>query len=1078
MSSKSKLVQIGRSMIILDPQTMPINLGYSGREDYPEQAFPCLAYDGHNVLPTALGYQSYFAEHNRLNIGDSLKDYKVQAVFQYQSVNMRTLSIALCEDGIRIANGSEGPNSFEWQLVVDFSSSEVGGVRRLWTYCVISNKLYLYQQGQAKFYAVVNAAEYLETTIPATITGASIEQVWYNEPVQTGIHAITPNFINMEGQIGIFKAANRLGMWDSDGAVAWSSATQIYDFKPSTTTFAGITTFADVVGRIVMIKQHATGFIIYATRSITLCSPLTGSPEKWAGRALFSDVGVVFDTQIVVAQPDSIHYAITSGGLCRISNGSPEYIEPEAMDYVRNNNEVYSLSFLDARFLMIHTTKKLDQVSLPTIIVEDMTGEPYEFPKPTIVDTSEFLEWLANQLASLNASQQAEFPEAQEPEEGMIPPKDKEALLPCWSGHGLVTNFDATVLNRAQIDTAVTITSPSQASTSWAIPVSYFRPLFTSYYWDAEDRFIDKAAEEFVQELTKSTSLLLASSEIASQGVIKFGTMQIGALEAQTDLYNGSGSGIVTNEVLVGSLSWNWRNVPVPINFDNTSGNDCAILLEPTLHDVRFDVYATIVERLTSGEAEAGQLLFGYADMDGNYEHVEPALITRSGGTILSLTVLNPTLNELLKSCYSATYPAQLPPPYENLYTCWVPSEILTPVTGAFNISWPGGTQERNNTRKPVDYAAVVYLWGLGFRATLGNQVEGSGELARFDKTTEALAASLEEYCYSIGTYKIEDGSTPGTYIATGGTAFASFFAIERGTNHLSPAQRAEVESLIGGTIELMQVGLRTEITYEPLDKNRIFDAEISGYGYYPKGGFSFRKTHRRSIFKACAPTGMTDYIFKPEDVDKLPAISDGINKGLPGVPSLNPPFSWDYPETLPLPPNYVIFQEGTLAPYYPTYEEAVVWDTQYNKWGRYNNPHKAVYSLFPINRTDQSIVPSQSGILRGGALSPNGWCSVFSTENPTSRITYGKIGDYRLGWTKATKAVAQFGYPANAYVVAEVSMDGDTVDTNLSQAGNAVNVRRLELPFTLEGKWFNIRFEGQFNIVGLSLESEARSRR
>lgn len=1077
MSSRSKMVQIGRSMVILDPQTMPVNLGYSGREDYPEQAFPCLAYDGNNVLPTALGYQSYFAEHNRLNIGDSLKSYKVQAVFQYQSVNMRTLSIALCEDGIRIANGSEGPNSFEWQLAVDFSSSEIEEVRRLWTYCVISNKLYLYQQGQAKFYAVVNAAEYLETTIPATIVGASIEQVWYNEAVQTGIHAIKPNFINMEGQIGIFKAANRLGMWDSDGAVAWSSATQIYDFKPSTTTFAGITTFADVVGRIVMIKQHSTGFIIYATRSITLCSPITGSPEKWAGRALFSDVGVVFDTQVVVAQPDSIHYAITSGGLCRITSGNPEYIEPEAMDYIRNNNEVYSLSFLDSRYLMIHTTKKLNRVSLPTIIVEDLTGEPYEFPKPVIVDTSEFLEWLANQLASLNASQQAEFPEAQEPEEGMIPPKNGEALLPCWTGKGLVTNFDSTVLNRPQVDTTISITSPTQASTSWEIPVSYFRPLFTAYYWDAEEQFIDKAAEEFVEELTKSTYLLLTSSEIANEGVNKFGSIQIGALEAQTDLYQGSQSGIITTEVPVGSLNWYWRNVPLPLNFDNTSGNDCAILLEPSMHDVRFDVYATITERVTSGEAEAAQLLFGYSDESGIYEHVEPALITRSGGTILSYTPLNPVLNALLKDCYSTSYPSQLPEPYQDLYTFWVASEITSPLKdGAFSIAWSGGNEERSNQRKPKDYVTVLYLWSLGFRAGLaGGQLQGS-EVSRFDNTTSAMAASVEQYCYSIGTYKTEDGPTPGTSLTSFGTSFPDFFAIEWGTSNLSPTQVAEVEALVGGTIELMQVGLRTEITYESLDKDKIFEAEISGYGYYPKGGFSFRKTHRRSIFKPCAPTGLTDYTFKPEDLDKLPTLSP--NKGLPGVPTLNPPFSWDYPETLPLLPNYVLFQEGTLAPYYPTYEEAVVWDTQYNKWGRYNNPHKAVYSLFPVNRTDQSIVPNQAGILRGGALSPEGWCSVFSTENPTSRITYGKIGDYRLGWTKATKAVAQFGYPANAYVVAEVSMDGDTVDTNLSQAGNAANVRRLELPFTLEGKWFNIRFEGQFNIVGLSLESQARSRR
>jgi len=109
-----------------------------------------------------------------------------------------------------------------------------------------------------------------------------------------------------------------------------------------------------VVGEIVLIKQHGNGFIIYATKSITLVVPLSGSPEKWSGRAIFSDVGVVFDIQVAMGQPDTVHYAITSGGLCVISNGNPEFVEPEVMDYIRKNNILYALSLVDSRYLLIH----------------------------------------------------------------------------------------------------------------------------------------------------------------------------------------------------------------------------------------------------------------------------------------------------------------------------------------------------------------------------------------------------------------------------------------------------------------------------------------------------------------------------------------------------------------------------------------------------------------------------------------------------------------------------------------------------------------------------------------------------
>jgi len=209
MSSNSHLIQTNRSMIILDRDGMPVNLGHTTREDYPEGAFPILAYDGQNVLPTALGYRSFFAEHTKFTTGPQLADKKVQQMLVAQTPLMSSIFLALCEDGLYVCNATNEVASFNWLHIVDYSATEQLGVRRLWTYCVISNVIYLYQQGSSEFFGLVDLATYAETTIPEAIVGATITQVWSNTDIGIGLLKYTPNFINMSGQIGLFKAANR-----------------------------------------------------------------------------------------------------------------------------------------------------------------------------------------------------------------------------------------------------------------------------------------------------------------------------------------------------------------------------------------------------------------------------------------------------------------------------------------------------------------------------------------------------------------------------------------------------------------------------------------------------------------------------------------------------------------------------------------------------------------------------------------------------------------------------------------------------------------------------------------------------
>ena len=68
MSTNSFLIDLTQSMIVVDPNDYPMNLGKMFNEDKPVQIYPIQAFDAKNVLPTALGYKSYFNESAKFDV--------------------------------------------------------------------------------------------------------------------------------------------------------------------------------------------------------------------------------------------------------------------------------------------------------------------------------------------------------------------------------------------------------------------------------------------------------------------------------------------------------------------------------------------------------------------------------------------------------------------------------------------------------------------------------------------------------------------------------------------------------------------------------------------------------------------------------------------------------------------------------------------------------------------------------------------------------------------------------------------------------------------------------------------------
>lgn len=326
MPQNARIIDIKRSFIPTDANAFPENLHLQTKEDSPETRVPVVPYIGHNFLPTAYGYRSFFGTSSQLEV-DSLAPNKPDHIFVYQTLAYKNVLIALCDTGIW---AKAATSSGAWtQIAVMVAPAEDSYYE--WFWFIISNKLYIYRGNGANFHRI-------ETDIA--------------EALGIAIDALTPTFITPTAQLGMFKlGGSRIGFWDANNAIAWSSPDDVTDFTPAVLTGANVTTFNSVKGKISAIRAHGKNAIIYASSSIVQL--LVEPSETFLVKATkLLDCGVPYARQSVEANPDTTHYAYTTTGIYKIQNSQPENIATEVYDFFKSYTAqpVY-LQLLERRFL-------------------------------------------------------------------------------------------------------------------------------------------------------------------------------------------------------------------------------------------------------------------------------------------------------------------------------------------------------------------------------------------------------------------------------------------------------------------------------------------------------------------------------------------------------------------------------------------------------------------------------------------------------------------------------------------------------------------------------------------------------
>lgn len=348
----ARFVDVTRSFFPCDPNTFPESL-FEART--VENRVPITAYKGYNIMPTSYGYRSYFGTNQRLDI-DGLAA-KVDYVFVFQNASLQNILIALCDSGIWYKVGS---TSGAWTNA--YATTPYNPVTATtyypWSYCIINDELYCYRQ---------NWPSYQKLASQVAAPGFALTNV-------------VPSFLNMAGQLGIFRAGNRLGFWDSADSTAWSALDDFADFTPSLETLAGSAIFSQVIGRIVNIVGHAQGFMIYSTKSAVFIREAPESLFQWEPVRILDNSGIAYRRQVTASVPDNVHYAYTSTGLYEIKNAVPKIIVPQVTDFFKKAPGPKFLRFLEGRYLFVQSLDPAFVNGIPQFTDETVPPTTITFP--------------------------------------------------------------------------------------------------------------------------------------------------------------------------------------------------------------------------------------------------------------------------------------------------------------------------------------------------------------------------------------------------------------------------------------------------------------------------------------------------------------------------------------------------------------------------------------------------------------------------------------------------------------------------------------------------------------------------
>lgn len=1100
MATQDRPIDLERSYIPMDPNAFPETMHATGEEDTPENRIPVIVYDGFNFLPTQYGYASFFGVGTKIDI-EALES-RIDDIFIVQTDALRNILVALSEDGIWT---KEGNATGTWSHIVTLVLP-TGDVHNKWTRCVIGNEVFMYQQGGPGYY-VMNSGNSFVPTI------------------------VIPTFLNMEGQIGIFKAGGRLGFWDSDGSVSWSDVDFKNDFVPSLTTGAANSKFQQVVGKITAILQHGNGFIIYSTKSVVVVVRSADANYFWASDTVFNNNGISYYNQVVMGQPDTTHYAYTTFGFVKIENGRPEYIIAEVFSYIKEKREPVYLTILEGRFLFIG------------IIDEDLI-----FPEVTFTNVevpASFVTWAAGAAAVLDPNGEGEC--------NALAGGNNQEGTNLFNAHGWTSRGQATadesvpifedhlasVFEVAKIKAWKTfnpstfgsdlyfsstafddgsITKIDSSGNEFMVPSVSPKGLeedpnafehiedneFNFYFkqemlWHAEERMYEDWKFAIVHKIHSDVTVPHITyvpiqpiiGETTDHPEHEFGPYVSPTFQSEANRFYGFSS--------TDKSAWLQRsltkgvNVKVIENLKTTITNNDQLRWELLAATTTSFGISSLVQQHIQYETYDG--LIGVIESEGSI----PGLIgaTHAIGAFDSFTVTG---------AHFANSGTTEAPGIQNAATIRsVATDVVLELDGHADVtvtatflpwkgyfSWPVTSSTNSvyyyqggvgyftelGVENPQDFAFNTFAPSQVVNLTIGSGVYRDKNVVVQSFNTPTFEEVSIDTCLhkELGFTKIK---SKGHY--EGDTLVED---TEAGTIDDEPSALTFLLTLFGAANEAAMWAIGG--VSNKVDFLHTFDFILNpDPTTYLEVALAFGATGGENTGAEEADyTDVCEGSPSPDPTKQFSFNGDNVSSGSPFLCTIPTVFidGEDFTfegQVLELPPGSFLLQDGSIEPLYPTFAGAFVYDLQYKKWGKMGQDYKCLLDYSPINtEAGDKTIPIDLFGVNGGALLTDGSIAIFTKTPSESIARYGKIGYFRQGFTDIETLELQFRGGATGSVTVECSIDGKNVDGSLTVSENFSNTNFHVMGVSRSAKWFNVVLRGFYDLKGLQFKGRKKGKR
>lgn len=1030
---KTQVVDLTRSFLPMDPETVTTNLMVTAGEDFPERILPIMAYEGYNFLPTAYGYRSYFDVTPRININSLTAggcDYVI--VFQRNDYSVRL--VALCNDGIYTADPTTA--SVSWTKSVSMTALSPGTYKQ-WSFCIIENDLYIYRQA--------------ETTVSKLSFAGTFS-------------TITPSFLNMSGQMGIFRANGRLGFWDSANSVSWSSNLDFSDFTPAIETLAGNAIFNDVLGRIVSIRAFGNGFVIYSTKNITGVSYNTSGSMLFSADTIVENAGIWDSKQVCTGVSDEEHYACTNTGIKQIARGfQVKEVFTALYDYLKQSRDPIAVDFIQGRFLflnVIDTRFITGAVNFNTNLLTALSvrfllagGDPTTLP--TLVDGIPLNDYLTDQVLqgsdygmvaewTVDGSKMVPAPRTSSISEFQL--DDPTTPVDDYPYTNNVTNYytDAELITARDNATLSSVVSINDSAIN-NLQLGWTKiPYGSTGTVTAElARFANRQSQEWEEHRNLVTQLQTQVSLIAPNVVDEWysGTYYDNLGDALAALPPES----LNNRTALVTLPWGYTSAVTTLTGAGTNNPTFEHKVTFTQglkisqkKDYQYTLPDILFGQVYGEEAYANDFYDGSGNFVYGYGGFPVAQESDFGQSYAYLGINPPTPStfQLAAISYDSNlgsdgpyfyHPKPAIPPFLSGYLSAVASLSSHPST-LVRRWWDSGSSAFgaditctyhhsvvivDGTSSPYSYVEEhYYQLPTGLPSYMASELNG------------AVFRGFVSYSFISNSFKYT-GSTPGLPTYAGSK---TLYRICK-TTHKTLVTETEAISIVSKA-----TGTQTNLDW----------------GSYLVGGtpparFTYNTNQQTLNFTGWA----------------APA-----NAVLPQNASLT------------FPGATFLLQNGTIAPVYPTYTGAYVYDTVYQKWGKFKGNYKCLVDYAPLNSNHQKIVSFSNFGMDAGTLNSSGYVTLFSSVCSDSYLKYGRLGFYRQGYTYPEVVTYHFARPFTGEIEVEASLDGRSVHAALTESKSFTGVGYAHVYPSYAAKWFNFSITGEFDLRNLEFTGRISGRR